>query len=67
MNRYQNVFINIMQTKPFNVKMYQAEPEFVDDYERPELEKYEKYTPTPKDKRPSESQVKKCFKIKIIF
>lgn len=56
-----------MQTKPFNVKMYQAEPEFVDDYERPELEKYEKYTPTPKDKRPSESQVKNCFKIKIIF
>lgn len=41
------------------VKFLQAAPEFVDDYERPELEKYEKVTPTPKDKRrPSEIQVK---------
>lgn len=29
----------------------------MDDYERPELEKYEKYIPTPKEKRPNESQV----------
>lgn len=40
------------------MKYLQAGPEFVDDYERPELEKYEKVTPTPKDKRrPSDTQV----------
>lgn len=37
---------------------FQESPDFIDDYKKPELEQYEKVTPTPKDKRrPSENQV----------
>ncbi|KAM3957310.1 projectin protein bent isoform 8-T9 [Aphomia sociella] len=37
-------------------KKDEDEVEFVDDYERPVLEKYEKITPTPLDKKPKDTQ-----------
>lgn len=39
-----------------NLFIFQFELDFVDDYERPVLEKYEKMTPTPivKEKKPKE-------------
>lgn len=35
-----------------------AQPEFVDDYERPVLEKYEKISPTPLTKKKEKAEVK---------
>lgn len=35
--------------------------EFVDDYERPVLEKYEKITPTPLAKKPKEDDLDKVI------
>lgn len=40
----------------------QDELEFVDDYERPVLEKYERITPTPLEKKP---KVSDTLKVKL--
>lgn len=40
------------------VKKPGKEDEFVDDYERPDLEKYEKFTPTPSERAKKENGVK---------
>lgn len=42
-----------------------AEPEFVDDYERPVLEKYEKVSPTPLTKQKAEKKVGTQQKVRM--
>lgn len=42
------------------------EPEFVDDYEKPKLEKYEKITPTPLEKKTVDKDKKDTPKTKKV-